>query len=308
MQLPPNRGPALVLPHSGGQQHSAVDEMVRVLDQPPVLVGEVLRGQTRFTRRWAHGALHDELPEMVGHVVMTYYGAAQEIGWREGVERLTARTRIGSITLIPEGHQGRWDIGGPLEVSHVYLSDERLRSSAEALANGRPFELIHRVAFDDPVASRILTLLSEEEGEGSSRLFVEQAIDLLCTQLLRGHSSLGTLTAPPRRRGLADWQVKRVTRYMQDHLDDEDMGLDELAALVSLSRFHFVTAFRLATGQTPHAWLTALRIGQARQLLAHPEFAVTDVALSVGYQTPSAFAASFRRAVGMTPSEFRRRL
>lgn len=308
MQLPPNRGPALVLPHSDGLQHSAVDEMVRVLDQPPVLVGEVLRGQTRFTRRWAHGALHDQLPEMVGHVVMTYYGAAQEIGWREGSERLSARTRIGSITLIPEGHQGRWDIGGPLEVSHVYLSDERLRSSAEAIANGRSFELIHRVAFDDPAASRILTLLSEEAGEGSSRLFAEQAIDLLCTQLLRGHSSLGRLTAPPRRRGLADWQVKRVTRYMQEHLDDEDMGLDELAALVSLSRFHFVTAFRLATGQTPHAWLTALRIGQARQLLTHPEFAVTDVALAVGYQTPSAFAASFRKAVGMTPSEFRRRL
>lgn len=308
MQLPPKRGSPLVLPHSGGQQHSAVDEIGRVLDQPPVLVGEVLRGQTRFTRRWTHGAIHDQLPGMADHVVMTYYGAAQEVGWREGGERLSTRTRVGSITLIPQGHEGRWDIGGPIEVSHVYLSDERLRSSAEAIANGRPFELIHRVAFDDPVASRILTMLSEEEGEGSSRLFVEQAIDLLCTQLLRGHSSLATMAPPPRRRGLADWQVKRVTRYMQDHLDDEDMGLDELAALVNLSRFHFVTAFRLATGQPPHAWLTALRIGQARRLLAQPELAVTEVALSVGYQTPSAFAASFRKAVGMTPSEFRRRL
>jgi len=291
-----------------GTQHSAVDEMVRVLDRPPALVGEVLREETRFTHRWVHGELHDQLPQMVGHVVMTYYGAAQEIGWREGRERLSTRTRVGSITLIPQGHEGRWDIGGPLEVSHVYLSEERLRSSAEHIANGRSFELIHRVAFDDPVAARILTLLGEEGWEGSCRLFVEQAIDLLCTQLLRGHSSFGALTATLPRRGLADWQVKRVTSYMQDHLDDEDVGLDELAAVVGLSRFHFVTAFRLATGQTPHAWLTALRIGHAQQLLAHPELAVTDIALAVGYQTPSAFAASFRKAVGVTPTEFRRRL
>lgn len=311
MEQPLNPGRAPDYPLSsgmGGSQHNAAEEMTRVLDRPPALVGEVLRGETRFTHRWVHGELHDQLPPMIGHVVMTYYGAAREVGWRDGSERLSTRARVGSITLIPQGHEGRWDIGGPLEVSHVYLSEERLRSSAEVIADGRPFELIHRVAFDDPAAARILTLLGEEGWEGSCRLFVEQAIDLLCTQLIRGHSSFGALTAAPPRRGLADWQVKRVTGYMQDHLDDEDLGLDELAAVVGLSRFHFVTAFRLATGQTPHAWLTALRIGRAQQLLAQPALAITDIALAVGYQTPSAFAASFRKAVGTTPTEFRRRL
>jgi AraC family transcriptional regulator len=282
--------------------------MTRVLDQPPQLVAEALREDTRITRRWTHGELHDQLPPMVGHVAMTFYGAAQEVSWRERGQRLSTRTRVGTITLIPEGHEGRWDIGGPLEVSHVYISEKRLRSCTDVLAQGKPLELIHRVAFDDPVAAHILSLLAgEAAGDGSSRLFVEQAIDLLCTQLIRGHSSIGALTAASPRRGLADWQVKRVTQYMQEHLDEE-IGLDELAVLVSLSRFHFVTAFRLATGQTPHAWLTALRISRARQLLAHPELPVTDIALAVGYQTPSAFAASFRKSAGITPTEYRRRL
>lgn len=148
-------------------------------------------------------------------------------------------------------------------MSHVYLSDERLRACSDAIASGRSFELIHRVAFEDPQTSRILSLLADEAGgDGSSRLFVEQAVDLLCMQLIRGHSSLGMPKTPAPRRGLADWQVKRVTGYMQEHLE-ESIGLDELAALIGPSRFHLVTAFRLATGQTPHAWLTALRIARA---------------------------------------------
>jgi AraC family transcriptional regulator len=43
-------------------------------------------------------------------------------------------------------------------------------------------------------------------------------------------------------------------------------------------------------------------------LLASPELPVTEVALSVGYQTPSSFTAAFRKMTGLTPSEFRRRL
>ncbi|MFC3124443.1 helix-turn-helix domain-containing protein [Pseudoroseomonas globiformis] len=55
---------------------------------------------------------------------------------------------------------------------------------------------------------------------------------------------------------------------------------------MNLSRFHFCTAFRWATGQIPHEWLTALRISEARWLLAQSEMPVTSIALAVGYQTP----------------------
>ncbi len=94
---------------------------------------------------------------------------------------------------------------------------------------------------------------------------------------------------------------------MREHLD-EPVGLDVLADLAGLSRFHFCTAFRQATGATPHAWLVQMRIERARQLLADPALPVTDVALAVGYETPSSFAAAFRKLTGVTPSAFRQRL
>jgi len=294
---------------SGSSSEDAVEKIGRILDRPPKLLGPPLRGATRLTARWAHGALHDRLAGLSSHVVMTYYGADHDIVWRTDGRRLASRTRAGTVTIIPEGQDGRWDIAGPIEVSHVYLPDERLQACAEELARGKRIELLGRVGFEDPTATRIMELLAREAAmpDPSARLFVEQAVDLLCIQLVRGHSSFGALAPEAPRGGLADWQVKRVTAYMREHRDEE-VGLDELAALVNLSRFHFCTAFRKATGQTPHNWLIAERIGEARRLLAMADLPVTEVALAVGYQTPSAFAAAFRKLVGVTPTEFRRRL
>ncbi|MCW6533120.1 AraC family transcriptional regulator [Sphingomonas sp. MMSM20] len=285
----------------------APDALASILDRAPPVVEDALRGGATLTAPWGHGALHDYLPGMAGHVIITYYGEPQDIVWRSDGDRHAGQTRGGTITIIPEGHDGRWDIAGPIGVSHVFLPHDRLTACVEEFAGGHRVELLARVGFEDPVAARVMEMLGRDANvlDPSSRLFVEQATDLLCTQLVRGHSTFGAITAPAARRGLAEWQVRKVTDYMRAHLD-EPIGLDMLAGLVGLSRFHFCTAFRQATGRTPHEWLVTLRIEHARRLLAHPELAVTEVALAVGYETPSSFAAAFRKATGTTPSAFRR--
>jgi AraC family transcriptional regulator len=62
------------------------------------------------------------------------------------------------------------------------LSFVKTRSILSTSGLGQRIELLDRVAFDDPVAARIMELLSREDAiiDASSRLFVEQAIDLLC--------------------------------------------------------------------------------------------------------------------------------
>jgi AraC family transcriptional regulator len=292
-----------------GGDRTPSEEIGLILDNPPVLIEGALGSGARLTRRWRHGAVHDSLPPMSDHVIMTYYGEEREITLQGAGRRIVSRTRPSSITIIPSGADGRWDVAGAIEVSHVYLPASRLEPIAEVLAKGRRVELLGRVAFDDPVAARILELLSRESAanDASSRLFVEQAIDLLCTQLIRGHSSVGALPEPEVKRGLAPWQIKRVTEYMLERIGEE-LSLNELAGILHLSRFHFCTAFRQATGKTPHEWLVLQRIRFAKKLLEDRLLSVTEVGLSVGYGTPSAFAAAFRKVVGVTPTEFRRSL
>jgi AraC-like DNA-binding protein len=109
----------------------------------------------------------------------------------------------------------------------------------------------------------------------------------------------------PSRGGLAPWQARRVIAYMTERLD-QDVSLQDLAQVVRLSRFHFCSAFRVATGRTPHEMLTRLRIDHACRLLTSSKQSISEIALSVGFQTPSAFAARFRKAVGLSPRDFRR--
>jgi len=297
--------------HHIRDSEGSLDAMARILDRPPITMSDGLRGDTLLTGRWQHGPVHDTLAALPAHVIVAHHGGDGDMSLKApGGINIRARSRQGTMVIIPRDQDGRWDIAGNSDVSHVYLTHERLASTALEMTNGRDFDLVHRVAFEDPTVVHLVTMLSNEAmaAERSSRLFVEQAIDLLCTQLVRGHSSFGALPDPAAKRGgLADWQVKRVVTYMRSRMEEE-IGLDELAALVHLSRFHFCTAFKKATGRNPHETLSMMRIARAKELLADPDLPVTEIGLCVGYQTPSSFAASFRKLVGMSPSDFRRRL
>jgi AraC family transcriptional regulator len=176
---------------------------------------------------------------------------------------------------------------GPLEIGALRIAHWSIhwRGGQMVMAVGRDDE-----AFPDPEEHVLLSVLANHAKaafqHGSS------------APAARARSEL-------ERQGLAHWQVRRVTAFMREHLERE-IGLDELASVLKLSRYHFCTAFKQATGQTPYEWLTLERMRRARELLADPALSITQVAYAVGYKTPSAFSAAFRRTTGMTPSQVRR--
>jgi len=87
----------------------------------------------------------------------------------------------------------------------------------------------------------------------------------------------------------------------------EPLRLDQLAREAALSPFHFLRIFRSAFGETPHQYLTRVRIEAAKRLLL-ADAPVTDVCFEVGFQSLGSFSALFARRVGAPPSAFRRRL
>jgi AraC family transcriptional regulator len=289
------------------RETNAFRAMSRLLQAPPPLAPIVLACRSQLTRRWLRGGFDGYAPGMAGHLIATYHGRRQQCAWTLGKRRLADQLRPGTVTVIAEGHDGYWSLAGPVEVSHVYLTNERLLNCAGLVAEVNHVEILDRVGFEDPVSAHILGILSDDDvlGDPGARLLVDRAVDLLCLQLLRRHNAAALpRSSPPARGRLATWRLGRVTDYMLEHLD-RPIGLEELAAQVGLSRYHFATAFRITTGRTPHVWLTEQRMARARQLLGDPALSISEVALAVGYATPSAFAASFRKIVGMSPSNFR---
>ena len=294
---------------TSASKSAAADELSRILSTAPPLDPQAYRGDVRLTRRFRHGAVNGRVLPMNEHVVMTYYGASQSYSWRDGQRRSSGVKRPGLMTFIPRGHEAHWDVAGNVEVSHVYLSDAQLQSCAATLGSDlQDVQFEDRISFEDPVTSHLLQVLAFEAANPRehSRLFADQAIELLCLQLVRSHVATSTRPVRDALAGLQAWQLKRLHEYVRDRLD-QDLRLDELAAIVGLSRFHFCVSFKRATGQTPHEWLVHLRVEKARELLAVSTMSIYQVALEVGYQTPSAFASAFRRTQGVTPSAFRAR-
>jgi len=288
-------------------QQAALKICNDVIATPMPQIAEIPGRDTLITTPWLHNEMHERVPALPSHAIVSYFGEPTPRDWRVEGKTISGIGRGGTIGIVPAHWDGHWDIAGESSVSYVFLSEARFNKFAAPFIRSKKFDVLPRVGEEDPVGAGILQALSHEaaEPDPSGRLFIEQALDLLCMHVLRRHSSLDRPPVQPRQ-GMAPWQVKRVTTYMSDNLE-RTIGLDELAAVISLSRAHFCTSFRKATGSTPHEWLTARRMDRAQELLLDRAREVTDIALSVGYQTNSSFSAAFRRHVGMTPTQFRRR-
>jgi AraC-like DNA-binding protein len=82
--------------------------------------------------------------------------------------------------------------------------------------------------------------------------------------------------------------------------------LDRAAREACLSPFHFQRLFLRTFGESPHRFLTRLRMDHARQLLAADELPVTEICLEVGYNSLGTFSSRFASLTGQSPTEFRR--
>ena len=82
--------------------------------------------------------------------------------------------------------------------------------------------------------------------------------------------------------------------------------LPDVAAHANLSPYHFLRLHKQAFRETPHEFLTRLRIERAKTLLAGGSHNVTEACFEVGFSSLGSFSTLFARNVGLSPSEYRR--
>jgi AraC-like DNA-binding protein len=105
----------------------------------------------------------------------------------------------------------------------------------------------------------------------------------------------------------------RVELYRRLHLARDFMhaslgdplSLNEIAAQVALSPYHFLRAFKQVFGLTPHAYLTQKRLERACFLLRNTDAAVTEICFTVGFESLGSFSALFQRNMGLSPRAYR---
>lgn len=100
--------------------------------------------------------------------------------------------------------------------------------------------------------------------------------------------------------------VERTIQVMHSHMQEE-LTLEDLAAVAYLSPSRFKHVFRHLIGIPPGEFLSALRLQAARRLLLTTTLSVTDICFEVGYNSMGSFTSRFTQMVGLPPRLLRQR-
>jgi AraC family transcriptional regulator len=109
------------------------------------------------------------------------------------------------------------------------------------------------------------------------------------------------------RGGLAAWQLVRVRAYVDSNLH-RTIHIRDLSAVARRSPAHFSRKFKLAVGESPHAYVVRRRLERACHLMMTSAEPLSEIALSVGFSDQAHLCRLFRQAFGQSPANWRRDL
>lgn len=102
-------------------------------------------------------------------------------------------------------------------------------------------------------------------------------------------------------------EIDKATLYFNEHYS-EDINIDEYAQNNHVSVSWFIRTFKQCTGSTPMQYILSKRIYNAEILLHDSSYNITEIAEIIGYDNPLYFSRIFKKAKGISPSEYRKNI
>ena len=103
------------------------------------------------------------------------------------------------------------------------------------------------------------------------------------------------------RVGLFHENLIEAAALMEANIE-EPLSLDEIAALVGVSRRQIERLFKRYVGQVPTKYYLDMRLRRARELLLQTAMSIMEIAVACGFQSPPHFSKCYRSLFGHTPS------
>ena len=100
--------------------------------------------------------------------------------------------------------------------------------------------------------------------------------------------------------------LSELRAWIIEHLAT-DLGIDRLARQAGMSRRNLCRAFQRHTGMTPSKFVEATRVEAAQRWLSRSDHSLEDVAIRCGFGSVETLRRTFRRCMGVTPSDYRQK-
>jgi AraC-like DNA-binding protein/mannose-6-phosphate isomerase-like protein (cupin superfamily) len=189
-------------------------------------------------------------------------------------------------------------------------------ASGEDVQYLMPF-LVQNAGFPNTISDRtglpaeILSLMvrirsnlpaSTDRAQLTVRTFLKMILVLLVNHY---GGRLGTTATFVRRQRVHD-RLRPLFEYLDAHYQDH-LPPAKGAALLGMSKSHFMRYFKKFTGQSFVGYLNRFRIAKGQSLLTSTDKSISEVSQEVGFCDQSYFGLVFRRLVRMTPRDYRKR-
>lgn len=237
--------------------------------------------------------------------------------------------KAGDCILLPSGRPFRLATDltmTPLDAEPIFADPNR--SPIVSLNDGDDFLLLsNRFALSESQASILLNMLSPivhipyQQGQTTLRwpmermmqellepqpgsyLVMQHLAHMMLAEALRMHLKHGINGGVGWLFALADKQMSAAISALHDD-PARRWTLQDLASVAGMSRSSFALKFKQTVGTSPMDYLTHWRMMLAGDRLKHSREPIATIALSLGYESESAFSTAFKRVMGCAPRHY----
>jgi AraC family transcriptional regulator len=165
-------------------------------------------------------------------------------------------------------------------------------------------ELPNKIYWRDSIFNQSIQQLASVE----SSVQEQEILSDLILNLLNGHYKIKKGQHFRSKKDSTKEEIEKRLFLATDYIYscfDQSISLERLAQVSCLSKFHFLRSFKEYFHETPHQFITRIRLEKSVHYLKHGEISMKEMTKKVGIENASSFSRLFHNRFGVYPSNYR---
>ena len=239
-------------------------------------------------------------------------GLEKDLHWSAEIQdsMTELHTNPGDVWINPPRTPFSHNISEPCYFIILAVEEQVFLDSCSLNLKGKQLQFLNNYNVHDPTIKGILELFLIEARAGGRNgyTYLKNLLTLLATHYVQNYSDYtARLNEAETSSKFDQHHVDKIDRYIDQHLSSS-IAVEDLAELVSCSKFHFLREFKKLTGITPYQYLMDKRLEESKVLLSTNNQSISSVGSELGFSDQAHFTRAFKKQFGMTPGQFQKQI
>ena len=224
-----------------------------------------------------------------------------------GIEKVTLGAD--SHALIPINS---WQRHGPKRNMHIecllalHLDKDFLQDIAYQSMHSSSFYFEHAAL---PCSNELRTLMAcfikEAALQQTGYDFILDSLSIQMAVILLRNAKFNKHKTTEHNKARDSNNMNLIIEFLRENYNTNDYSSEQVAKMANLSTYHFIRVFKQQTGKTPYEYLVDIKMEKAMEMLKNRNISITDICFSCGFTNHSHFTTTFKKRIGVTPTDYR---